>query len=472
MVDTADLDDARAAVRPLARKLDLAQQLEPLAEQRWDGATGSHPVLHLDDFSGIPFLVDIMGVEDYQHRARLRAAAGDLFAAVTPLSEGYEDYCDKHLQLEGVEAVLAAPVDGLLALARACTAGEAWSRILDRTREAGGLEIDPFMGIEAVWELGRRLSAEAGLPVKVIAPPPPVTWIANDKAAFAEVVECVVGGDWLVETHRAADVADLARSLLQLAGRHSQVALKRLRCASAMGNRVFSSETLRSMEVIAVEGEVRAFLEHTEWDGREEVLAVAWEETDLSPSTQLWIPPLGTAPPRLDGIYEQILEGDRKVFVGSRPSALPPAVNEALATGSLRVAAGLQELGYLGRCSFDFLVLGDPEGDFGIRFTECNGRWGGTSIPMVLLDRLVQGTRPPYRAQDFIHPGLVGATFLEILSQVGEEAYHAGTGRGRFIFYNTGPLERFGKIDVIALARRQAETEEAMEEELPRLLGL
>ncbi len=363
-------------------------------------------------------------------------------------------------------------MDGLLALARACTEGEAWRRIVGRTRAAGGLTIHPFMGIEAVWELGRRVSAETGLPVEVIAPPPPVTWIANDKAAFGEVVERVVGGAWLVETKQAADVVSLARSLLDLAGRHPRVALKRLRCVSAMGNAVFSSEWLHGMEVRAVEEEVRSFLERTEWEGGEGVLAVAWEETDLSPSTQLWIPPLGMGPPRLDGIYEQILEGDRRVFVGSRPSSLPRAVNDALATGSLRVAAGLQELGYVGRCSFDFLVLGDPEGGFRLRFTECNGRWGGTSTPMALLDRLVSGPRPPNRAQDFVHPGLVGTSFLELLARVGDEIYDAATGRGRFIFYNTGPLERFGKLDVIALGRSQAEAEAAMEEELPRLLGL
>ena len=45
------------------------------------------PSLQLDDVSGIPFLSDIAGVEEYQHRARLRARAGDLFAAVTPARE-------------------------------------------------------------------------------------------------------------------------------------------------------------------------------------------------------------------------------------------------------------------------------------------------------------------------------------------------------------------------------------------------
>ena len=44
--------------------------------------------------------------------------------------------------------------------------------------------------------------------------------------------------------------------------------------------------------------------------------------------------------------------------------------------------------------------------------------------------------------------------------------------KGRFIFYNVGPLTRCGKLDVIALGRTPDEAEEALGSDLPRLLGL
>ncbi|MDA1095287.1 MAG: hypothetical protein O3A25_18805, partial [Acidobacteria bacterium] len=66
-------------------------------------------------------------------------------------------------------------------------------------------------------------------------------------------------------------------------------------------------------------------------------------------STQWWIPPGEVGPPRLDGIYEQILEGDRKLFVGSRPSGLPAAVNDSIKEAAGQVAEALQHLGYVGR---------------------------------------------------------------------------------------------------------------------------
>ncbi len=469
---TPDLERARCAVAPLARKLDH-ESLAFYAPQTWRESDAGLPVLSLDDVSAIPFLVDIEGVEEYQHRARLRAGDGDLFAAVTAQNDAYESYCRERLGLGAVEFVPAHGDDNLLEVAEACCRGTALERITAHAREAGGLAIHPYMGIESVWKLGRLVAAESGVRVGILGPPPPITWAANDKGAFSELVSLVLGEDYLVETYRSADVKELADRLLQLTASYRQVALKRLRCASAMGNAVFESSALSELERPAIEAEIRAFLDRTEWDGVEEVLAVAWEDTELSPSTQLWIPPLGGGEPRLDGIYEQILKGTRRIFVGSRPSSLPQPVHEDLGASSLRVAAGLQALGYVGRCSFDFLLVGDPDGDFVLRFVECNGRWGGTSTPMALLDRLLDGrSRPPYRAQDFIHSDLVGVGFGDILEAVGEEAFDPVIGRGRFIFYNVGPLAGFGKLDVIALGRSQSEAEAGLEEDLPRLLGL
>ncbi len=67
---------AHSAVQPLAERLDLASRVAAYDRLRWDGTPAAGAVLHIDDFSGIPFLVDISGVEEYQHRARLRAEAG------------------------------------------------------------------------------------------------------------------------------------------------------------------------------------------------------------------------------------------------------------------------------------------------------------------------------------------------------------------------------------------------------------
>lgn len=455
----------------MRERLDLESRLESYAPLRWSGRTRGQ-TLFLDDVSAIPFLVDIEGVEEYQHRARTRARTGDLFAAVTQPSPGYEAYCRDVLGLGSPELVIAEPTDGPLAVARACAHGRAFEEIVRHVNDAGSLLVHPYMSIESVWELARKTHEACGAPVEVIGPPPPVTWIANDKKLFSELVASVLGDEWVVETHTTDDPCKLARFLVDVSHRCKRVALKRTRCASSMGNQVYASDEIREAGPENTEAVVRDFLRRTEWEGNEEVLVVAWENATVSPSTQLWIPPLQLAPPQLDGIYVQILKGPEQIFVGSRPSPLPDRVNQAIGDAALRVGAALQQLGYVGRCSFDHLVLGDLDGDFRIVFTECNGRWGGTSTPMHLVERLVGHPRPPYRAQDFIDERLVGATFEDILGRVGDAVFDPRSGRGRYVFYNIGPLREHGKLDVIAFGDTQEAAEEALEEELPRLLGL
>jgi hypothetical protein len=437
----------------------------------WDGAARDVPTLHIDDLSAIPFLVDIAGVEEYQHRARLRAGDGDLFAAVTPAADGYERYCRDVLGLGAPELIVADAVEGgPLFVARACGEGAAFDRLVARAREAGGLIVHPYMSHEAVWELAGRISAASGTRVTVIGPTPEALWLANDKARFCELVAATVGDSWVVDTRLATDPDAIARELAALAARHPRVGLKRTRCASAMGNEVFHADEIHAGDPAAL---VRAFLARTEWPPGEEVLAVPWEDATSSPSTQLWIPPLGRGMPRLDGVYEQILEGPERVFVGSRPSQLPREVNARLEAAALAVGAALQQRGYTGRCSFDHLVVGDPHGGCELRFTEANGRWGGTSTPMSLLDRLLGGAaRPPYRAQDFVHEALAGVSLPEILTRVGDDVFDPRTGRGRFVFYNVGPLAASGKLDVIAMGKTQARAEAALVSELPGILGV
>jgi hypothetical protein len=460
---------ARKAGAGLGAELGIAARLRPYEAHRWQAANPAQPTLQLDDVSAIPFLIDIAGVEEYQHRGRLRAGNDDVYVTVTPAVDGYEEYCRDVLQLGDPQHFIADPVGPPIHVALACAHGPTRVRLAKIAKSAGGLIIHPYMGIEDVWELAAMISRDSGTVVQVVASPPPVTWIANDKAVFSELVARVLGRQALVETRVARDAETLTNDLCTLARRYSQVGLKRTRCASAMGNAVFGAKQVRAKQDAS--RAVTEFLRRTQWPGGEEVLAVAWLETDLSPSTQLWIPALGAGQPRLDGIYEQILEGEHKVFVGSRPSGLPRRVNEALASSAILVASALQELGYVGRCSFDHLVTGDPRGEFEVLLTECNGRWGGTSTPMSLLDRMWQGPRPPYRAQDVIFLELVGARLSDLLEMVGELLFRAESKQGRFIFYNLGPLAKHGKFDVISIGTDQTDAERGLMELLPQRLG-
>ena len=83
-----DLGPARLAGRKLGADIDIAGQLRPYERYRWRPGDTPHPTLQLDDVSAIPFLVDIAGVEEYQHRGRLRAGDHDVYVTVTPEANG------------------------------------------------------------------------------------------------------------------------------------------------------------------------------------------------------------------------------------------------------------------------------------------------------------------------------------------------------------------------------------------------
>ncbi|MCY3932068.1 MAG: hypothetical protein OXH70_10130 [Acidobacteria bacterium] len=457
-----------AAVAEFRERLDLERRLRPFEPLRCRASDAGTRTLHLDDFAAIPFLDGVSGVEHYQHRARLRARGGDVYVASTPASAGYERYCREVLGLGAVELLAVDPAGNRLAIARACMENRALLDRLGAFACRGGLVVEPFLGTEAIWDLAAAVAAETGVRVRVLAPPPPVTWIANDKASFEDLVTAVLGAGFLPESRRSASAEALARSLLELSETGPSVALKRLRCASAMGNEVFDSASLRRRGLSGTVEIVRGFLERTGWEGGEDVLAVCWEPATSSPSTQWWLPPPGGGEPILDGVYEQILAGEEGVFVGSRPSGLAAQVEERIVSQSGEVANALQRLGYVGRCSFDHLVLADGRAVF----TECNGRWGGTSTPMNLVDRLYPGGRPPYQAQTFVHPELKGLRFRQLLARLGDAVHDRGSGAGRFLLYNVGPLEQFGKFDVVALGSSRSHVDELMAVELPRLLRL
>lgn len=457
-----------AAVAEFRDRLDLERRLRPFEPLRYRESDAGTAAVHLDDFAAIPFLDGVSGVEHYQHRARLRARRGDVYVASTPASPGYERYCREVLGLGAVELLAVDPAGDRLAIARACMENQALLDRLEALSRRGGLVVEPFLGSEAIWDLAAAVAGETGARVRVLAPPPPVTWIANDKANFEDLVTSVLGPGFLPESRRSASAESLAGALLELSETGPSVALKRLRCASAMGNEVFESATLLRHGFPGVLDIVRGFLERTGWEGGEDVLAVRWEQATSSPSTQWWLPPPGGGEPVLGGVYEQFLSGEEGVFVGSRPSGLTAELEERIVFQSGRVAAALQRLGYVGRCSFDHLVL--PDGR--VVFTECNGRWGGTSTPMNLVDRLYPGGRPPYRAEAFVHPELVGATFRQLLARFGDTVHDRGPEAGRFLLYNVGPLKQFGKFDVVALGSSRSHVEELMTRELPRRLGL
>ena len=238
--------------RTYSERHGLTAATEMWALHQW-GGDRELPTLHLDDVSGIPFLSGVEGVDEYQHRARVRCGDGDIFATVTEPAAGYEDYCRQYLGLGAPEHVFAHPENSALEVSNGCGVGATYQRLIERTRESSGLLIEPYMGIEDVWQLAQQISSDSGCCVQMVSPPPEVTWVANDKTLFSELVADVLGEEALVVTRTAHDVPTLVGCIREISSGVLRVAIKRPRCASAMGNRLLHVEDLVGLPDSALE---------------------------------------------------------------------------------------------------------------------------------------------------------------------------------------------------------------------------
>lgn len=352
---------------------------------------GPGPGLLFEDHGEIP-LIGGRGDSALQYRALLLAGDGDLVVLGGARSAAFEAYCRDTLGLGSPEVHVVPP--GAPGRVRTVARGllatpEALARILAVARRHGALNVLPYIGTGSVWRLAGLIAAQADAEVRVAASPPRLTQRVNDKLWFAERVVEVLGRDALPPSYHAFGPAALAARVAALARRCERVVIKVPDSAGSAGNLALAADSVRGLSLAKLRMRILGLLRHLGWRATYPLMVGVWECPALaSPSAQLWVPLRADGPPVLEGLFDQVVEGPGGEFVGAVPCALPEPWRARLATEALRLAWLFQALGYFGRCSFDAIVTGADYGPAALHWIECNGRWGGTSIPMTLANRL------------------------------------------------------------------------------------
>ncbi len=352
----------------------------------------------------------------YEYRLSLLARPGDLVVFGGEPNSNFERYRSQFIGFGPVQTVHPRSVPGnpLVPLADRCRLdGAVFSQIVEATRREGGLTIVPHIGMGSTWRLAGAVAEETGLDVCVMSSPPRLTRRVNDKLWFARLVAQVVGPDALPPTYSAHGLAVLAQRARALAQRADRVVVKVPDSSGGAGNFCLVARDLVDASLMDIRDRILGVLRAAGWYDAYPLLVGLWEAPALSsPSVQLWIPALSDGPPVIEGLFEQILEGREGVFVGSIPAQLPEHWKLRLAAEAMRIATVLQLLGYFGRCSLDTLLIGRNIDSADLHWIECNGRWGGVSIPMTIVNRLkggpahsefvvVQREKESYRPQPF-----------------------------------------------------------------------
>jgi hypothetical protein len=115
---------------------------------------------------------------------------------------------------------------------------------------------------------------------------------------------------------------------------------------------------------------------------------------------------------------------------------------ERMAREAMQLACLFQHLGYFGRCSFDAVLSGEDFDRAQLHWIECNGCWGGTSIPMTLCNRLVGdwSTRSLMVIQRAQIPS-APRKFDQALDSIGALLFRRGRDEARVVVLTPGGLE-------------------------------
>jgi len=408
--------------------------------------------LWFEDHRAIELVTDPMA-RGYEYRSLGLAGDGDFLLLSRAQDNTFERYFSETLKL-GSPRVIQLQVEPTsdASLSTACLSDpRAYRQLVDAARVDGSFNVVPYLSTGHVWQLARRIANDAQVPVRVAAAVAPLARATNDKLWFAALVRNLLGGNALPTTFSAYSPAAAAATLARLAKEHGRVVIKTPASAGARGNFVIDSSEVRGRSLHEIRARIVAALHEVEWSGPWPILTGVWETAALaSPSAQLWIPNKDQGLPVLEGIYSQRLTGSGGIFIGASDAlTLPSACIEQITREAMLLAMVFQQIGYVGRASFDALLVGENAERARLHWIESNARWGGVSIPMSAMRRL--GLYPPdHHMVIATAPLHLATSFAQVLDI--SEQFLWRPGRHSGIVWLTPPYPARKVLDFVAIA--------------------
>lgn len=444
---------AKLAAKLLASEPSLRSTTEAFGERVCAGL-GKGPSFLLQDLEGVALAAAPVDAH-LQYRMLLLAEDGDQIAISIRRSPSFETYCREILNFGHVEVLSPAIIPPHKSLATYCRCDQqVLSKLVELARQHGHLNIKPHIGTGAVWALAGTIATQSGATVRVAAPPPRLTRRVNDKLWFIRQATAVLGERAIPPSYSAFGPAALAGCIATLVKRYNRVAIKVPNSSGSLGNLTLESSSLRRLSIRAVQERLLELLRRIGWRDTYPLLVSVWEcPVVISPSVQLWVPEKEAGPPIIEGVFNQVVEEPVGEFVGVMPSTLPDSWHHRLAYEAMLLGHLFQELGYFGRCSFDAILVGEELDTAELHWIECNGRWGGTSIPMTLANRLVgDWRRRPFIVVQRAHAHKPYRDFAAVLDRVKDHLFRPGQSVDGAVFLLPRRLESGTGLDFMVLS--------------------
>ena len=394
----------------------------------------------------------------FEYRISALAAEGDILLLSGDRNIFFERYRDEFLGLGPLDVIVLPVVSGeeSVPLARRCMAcPDAIDDVVAKASKSGGLTILPYISTGSIWVLAATIAKRAGVQVRIAAPPPRLSRRVNDKVWFARRVSELLGGHSQPYFRSVYGPAALAGHVNRLARLTDRIVIKVPDSAGSLGNISLGAVDIRGRTLEDLRAYLLAILGGIGWRGRFPLLVEVWDSAVRgSPSVQTWIPELLQGPPVVEGIYEQVVTGSEGEFVGSVPAVLTRHWEERVTHEALLLATLFQHLGYFGRCSFDAIIAGNDDADGALHWIECNGRWGGVSMPMTLANRIVKNLKDRvFVVLQLTNMAFPGRTMAEAIQTIGADLFRTRDSDEGVVLLSPLGLERGTGLNLMAIAK-------------------
>ncbi len=387
---------------------------------------GGKTAILLSDRSEIRLLSNT-GTDPLAYRMALLASSGDGIILTQEKNTSFEQYLGNILGLKDFNSICLQQSDGPTepTAIRCYSDPGIFKEIMDIVQRENGVTLIPFISTGSVWKLAREIGKSTETTAHIAGSPPGLTAKVNDKLWFAEIISGLFGEQSLPPVRTAYTPAGLTLHVHQLAKKWDKLVIKVPDSAGSVGNFPLQSDAVRSLGARTLRDYLVEVLSARKAQDEYPLMVQVWDSDIIaSPSAQMWIPSSQDGPPELEGIYDQIIVGERGTFIGATLIQLEKEMEEAFCNQAMQMATLFQSLGYYGRCSFDSVIVRDENQGELLHWIECNGRWGGVSLPMTLLNRVYAGLEKP----SFIVTQLSGLDytafdFEDALELIGEHLY-------------------------------------------------
>jgi len=352
---------------------------------------GEGPSLLFEDHSQISLFSEIEDTP-LEYRTLMLAGDGDMMLVGGQRFPEFEVYCREWLRLGRVKIVNPRkdPSGSFVPTSKRCIADEMLlEEICDLASRHGQLNVVPYIGSGNAWQLAAEIASRSSATVRVAAPPPRLTRRVNDKLWFTGRVRDVLDRQASPITYSVFGPAALAARMKSLATRHDRVVVKIPDSAGSLGNVVFYSSDIVGQSLMTLRLRILDILQERGWQGGYPLIVGVWDQPVIaSPSVNVWVPRPEDGTPVVEGVFTQILSGVEGEFIGAENCVLPDVLQTRLVREAKLMAHLFQNVGYFGRCGFDAVLVGRSLAHADLHWVECNGRWGGVSIPVTLANRL------------------------------------------------------------------------------------